>query len=312
MTPSSKPAVRESPVPTPVKFGLIDLALLAMTVIWGVNAVIVKATYVQIPPLVFMSIRFMVAGALLLAVLWSTEHSLRVARKDWLLLIAAGMVGTGFYQPLFLSGLALTTASNTSLLIATSPAFVALLNRLLGREILSARGWVGIALTFAGVVLIIEGGHGFTMAAQSLLGDLLILVGSFLWASYAVLAAPLMVRYSPLKVTALTTSIGATPLIVLGLPAVAAHDWQQVDAWGWSGLLYSAVFAIVIGYIIWNNGVKKIGGARTALYNNLIPVVGAVSAAIFLNEALTPLKIAGAVVIFVGLHLARTARVRQL
>lgn len=310
MTSSSKHATLDAPIPTPVKFGLIDLALLVMTAIWGVNAVIVKTTYVQIPPLVFMATRFMVAGALLLAVLWRTEHSLRIARKDWLLLSAAGMVGVGFYQPLFLTGLALTTASNTSLLIATSPAFVALLNWLLRRERLSARGWIGVALTFAGVVLIIEGGHGFTFDDRSMLGDLLILIGSFLWASYAVLAAPLMVRYTPLRVTALTTSIGAAPLMVLGLPAVAAHDWRQVNVVGWSGLLYSAIFAIVIGYIIWNNGVKKIGGARTALYNNLIPVIGALSAAFLLGEALTPLKIAGAVVIFAGLHLARTARVR--
>lgn len=310
MTSSSGPAVVGAPIPAPVKFGFIDLALLAMTAIWGVNAVVVKTTYVQIPPLVFMTLRFMVAGAMLLIVLWSVEHSLHVARRDWALLIAAGMVGTGFYQPLFLTGLALTTASNTSLLIATSPAFVALLNWLLRRESLSVRGWVGIALTFAGVALIIEGGHGFTFAAQSLLGDLLILIGSFLWASYAVLAAPLMVRYTPLRVTALTTSIGAAPLILVGLPAVVAHDWRQVTVSGWGGLLYSALFAIVIGYIIWNSGVKKIGGARTALYNNLIPVIGAISASLLLGEALTPLKIAGAVIIFVGLHLARTARVR--
>lgn len=296
--------------PAPVKFGLIDLALLSMTAIWGVNAVIVKITYVQIPPLVFMSMRFVIAGALLLAVLWRAEQSLHIARKDWPLLIAAGMVGTGLYQPLFLTGLALTTASNTSLLIATSPAFVALLNWRFGREVLTARGWIGIALTFAGVFLIIEGGQGFVFSAQSLLGDALILLGSFLWASYAVLAAPLMVRYSPLRVTALTTTIGATPLILIGMPAVAAHDWQQVTLWGWSGLLYSAIFAIVVGYIIWNNGVKRIGGARTALYNNLIPVIGAISAAVLLGEALTPLKVAGAAVIFAGLHLARTARVR--
>ncbi|MBE2238039.1 MAG: EamA family transporter [Caldilineaceae bacterium] len=310
VTPSSKGIALHETVPAPVKFGLIDLALLAMTVIWGVNAVVVKAIYVQIPPLVFMSVRFVLAGSLLLAILWGTERSMHIDRKDWLLLIAAGMVGTGLYQPLFLSGLAMTTASNTALLIATSPAFVALLNRLTGREVLSPRGWIGIALTLAGVLLIIEGGAGFSLASQSLLGDVMILLGSFLWASYAVLAAPLMARYSPLRVTALTTSIGAAPLILLGLPAVAAHDWKQVTIGGWSALFYSAVFAIVIGYIIWNNGVKKIGGARTALYNNLIPVIGAISAALILGEALTPLKIGGAAVIFAGLHLARTARVR--
>ncbi|MFO7635313.1 MAG: DMT family transporter [Caldilinea sp.] len=295
--------------PVSTSFGAIDLALLAMTVIWGMNAVIVKATYSQIPPLVFMSARFVIAGTLLLTVLWGAERSLRVQRKDWMALIVAGMVGTGLYQPLFLSGLAMTTASTTALIIATSPAFVALINRMLGREILPLRGWLGIALTFVGVVLIIQGGEGVALTSQALWGDLLVLVGSFLWAMYAVLAAPLMTRYSPLRVTALTTSIGAAPLIVIGAPAVVTLDWEQVNVWGWSGLIYSAVFAIVVGYIIWNSGVKKIGGARTALYNNLIPVIGAVGAAIFLGEALTTLKIAGAIVIFAGLHLARTARV---
>lgn len=297
-----------SPVST--RFGMIDLALLSMTVIWGLNAVIVKATYAQIPPMAFMALRFVIAGALLLAVLWRAERSLRLPRREWMAFIAAGMVGTGFYQPLFLTGLSMTTASTTSLIIATSPAFVALINRILGRELLPPRAWIGIMLTFIGVALIIQGGEGVTLNSQALWGDLLVLIGSFLWALYAVLAAPLMASYTPLRVTAMTTSLGAAPLIVVGAPAAVALDWSQVNGWGWSGILYSAVFAIVVGYIIWNSGVKKIGGARTALYNNLIPVVGAIGAAIFLGEALTPFKIAGALVIFAGLHLARTARVR--
>jgi drug/metabolite transporter (DMT)-like permease len=145
-------------------FGAIDLALLLMVVIWGVNAVVVKATYAQIPPMAFMAIRFLVAGTLLLAVAWSVERSLRIHRRDWLLMVAAAMVGTGLYQPLFLTGLSLTTASNTSLIIAASPAFVALLNRLLGRELLSARGWLGIALAFVGIILIVEGSGGWSSA----------------------------------------------------------------------------------------------------------------------------------------------------
>lgn len=292
-------------------FGAIDIALLLMTLIWGVNAVVVKWTYTQIPPMAFMSLRFMVAGALLLIVAWIGERSLYVRRRDWLLLLATAMAGTGFYQPLFLNGLALTTASNTSLIIAASPAFVALLNRMLGRELLSRRGWLGIALAFGGIVLIVEGGGGLQLGAQHLLGDAMILGSTFLWASYSVLAAPLMNNYSPLRVTALTTAIGAVPLTLIGLPAVAALPFDQVQWSGWAGVLYSAVLAIVVAYIIWNNGVKKIGGSRTALYSNLIPVIGAVTAAIVLGEAITPLKIAGAAIILFGLHLARTARVVQ-
>ena len=310
MTNRVEPIVIAPPAPTPVKFGTIDLALIMMTVIWGMNAVIVKLTYTQIPPMAFMAVRFVIAGALLLIILRVTEGSLRVDRRDWPKFLVAGMVGTGLYQPLFLTGLSMTSASVTALIIATSPIFVALINRVLGREILPPRGWLGIALTFAGIILIVAASGDVTLSSQSFVGDLLILAGSFLWALYAVLAAPLMARYSPLRVTALTTSIGAAPIIVIGLPATLALDWSQVDLWGWSGLIYSALFAIVVGYIIWNNGVKKIGGTRTALYGNLIPVIGVITATLLLGEQLTPLKIAGAAVIFVGLHLARTAKAR--
>lgn len=315
--PSSTPAA-ESPAKAPAarpeaatssQFGAIDVALLMMTVIWGLNAVIVKATYTQIPPMAFMSLRFMVAGALLIAVAWGTERSLYVRRRDWLLFGAAAMAGTGFYQPLFLNGLSLTTVSNTALIIAASPAFVALLNRLLGREVLSGRGWLGIALAFTGIVLIVEGGGGFEPGSQHLVGDLMVFLSTFLWASYAVLAAPLMNTYSPLRVTAVTTAIGALPLTLIGLPAVLALPLVQVQWSGWAGVLYSAVLAIVVAYIIWNMGVKKIGGSRTALYGNLIPVIGAGAAALFLGEAITPLKIVGAAIILAGLQLARTARV---
>lgn len=293
-------------------FGLIDVALLMMTVIWGVNAVVVKVTYAQLSPTAFMALRFVLAAGLLLAVALAAERSLHVRRRDWKLMALAALVGTALYQPLFLYGLSMTTASNTALIIAASPAFVALLNRLLGRERLAGRGWLGIALAFCGIFLIVEAGGGLEFGSAVFLGDVLVLAGTFLWASYAVVAAPLMRAYSPLRVTAVSTSLGALPLILLGLPAVAALEPGQVQWSGWAGIFYSAVFSIVIAYLIWNNGVKKIGSSRTALYGNLIPVIGAVTAAIFLGEQITPLKVVGAAVILVGLHLARTAQVGRV
>ena len=282
------------------QFGAIDLALLMMTVIWGVNAVIVKMTYVQIPPMAFMTVRFIIASALLLIVVSLVERSLAIERRDWLLMIAAALMGTGFYQPLFVNGLAMTSASTTSLIIAASPAFVALINRLLGRERLAGRGWLGIGLTIAGIVLIVESGGGIDLNSSAFLGDALILASTILWSIYTVLAGPLVRRYTPLRITTLTIVIGSVPIILLGMPTVLALDWQAVDVWGWSGLLYSAIFAIGVAYIIWNIGVRKIGGARTALYSNLIPVVGTLAAVVLLGEAITPLKLIGAAVIFRG------------
>lgn len=310
-SPASRSTAQEGarPLATANKLGAIDAALLLVAVIWGLNTVVIKATYTQIPIMAFMSLRFLLASALLLLVAWRTEHSLFVQRRHWLLFVAAGMASTGLYQPLFLNGLSLTTASTTALIVAASPAFVALINRVLGRELLSGRGWLGIALAFAGIVLIVEGGGGVQAGSQHLLGDLMILASTFLWACYVVMVAPLMKVYSPLRVTAIATAVGAVLPTLLGLPAVLALPFDQVQWSGWAGVLYSALLAIVFSYVVWNMGVQRIGGSRTSLYANLIPVIGAVAAAIFLGEALTPLKLAGAVIIFFGLHLGRTARV---
>jgi drug/metabolite transporter (DMT)-like permease len=184
---------------------------------------------------------------------------------------------------------------------------MALINWLMGRDQLTVRGWGGIGLVFGGIALMIQSHDGFQWGAQTLQGDVLILLGTWCWSLYAFLAAPLMRRYSALRVTSVSTAAGALPLVVLGVPALAAQDWARVSAGGWSGLLYSAIFAIVIAFIIWNVGVQRIGGVRAAVYQNLTPIVATVVAAVVLREAVTPVKLLGTLLILSGLVLVRTA-----
>jgi drug/metabolite transporter (DMT)-like permease len=288
------------------RFGSVDLALILMAMIWGSNFVVLKFTFLEIAPMAFMALRFMLASALILIVLAARERTLALRREDYMKVIVVGVVGTSFYQPLFINGLALTTASNSSLILASTPAFIALINRVLGRERIDRRGWLGIALAFLGIVLIVESGGGVELGSATLLGDLIILAGTICWSLYSVLSAPLLKVYSPLRVTGLSMAFGTVPLLFVGAPALLAQDWSRVHATGWAGLGYSFTLAIVLAYIIWNVGVRRIGGARTAIYNNITPVVASLIAAVLLNEAITSLKILGAVVIFVGLYLART------
>lgn len=288
------------------QLSLVDLALIAMTVIWGSNFIVLKLTFLEIAPLAFMALRFVLASTVILAVLGLRERTLAVGRKDWLPLIAVGLVGTSLYQPLFIGGVSLTTASNSSLILASAPAFIALINRVLGRERLDPRGWLGVALAFVGIALIVDSSGGIELGSASLAGDLLIFAATICWSLYSVLSAPLLKIYSPLRVTALSMAMGTLPLVVIGAPAILSQNWARVDANGWAGLGYSFSLAIVVAYVIWNMGVRRIGGARTAIYNNLTPVVASLIAAVLLNEAITPLKILGAFVIFVGLYLART------
>ncbi len=292
-----------------ISFGLTDLALLAMSLIWGLNFVVVKTTFLEITPFAFMALRFLTASVLFFLVVHVRRQGFGIPRHAWGKIALLGIIGTALYQPLFLTGLAYTQASNSALILASTPAFVVLLNRVLHHERFSVRGWIGLALSFSGLALIVLASGNFSSDSRAWLGDAMILGATVCWSLYSVLSAPLLKRYSSLSVAALATIFGTVPLLFITIPAVAAQNWTQVTWGGWLGLVYSASFAIVLAYILWNFGVKRIGSARTAIYNNLTPVVASFAAAIFLGEPLTLFKIVGAVVIFVGLYLARTAQV---
>ncbi len=286
--------------------GLIDLALVSMTVIWGANYVIHKLAFQEIAPLAFMPVRFALGSLLLVVLLAVRERSVSLPRADLIKVALAGFAGTTIYQPLFVTGLSLSTASNTAMILASTPAFIALLNRVLGRERLDWRGWAGIACAFLGILLIVTSSGTIEFGSATLKGDLLILAATFCWSLYAVISAPLLQTHSPLKVTALSNAFGTLPLIVICAPAILAQDWGRATIIGWGAIGYSSLLALVVAYIIWNLGVRQIGGARTALYNNLTPVFAAITAALLLGETITPLKILGAIVIFAGLYLSRT------
>jgi drug/metabolite transporter (DMT)-like permease len=289
----------------------IDLALLGMAFIWGINFTVVKAALAELSPLAFNALRFSIASLLTLAALWLVERDVRWAPGDGWRFLGLGLVGNAVYQFLFINGLNRTTSGNGSLILATIPIFVPLIGTLLRIERISVRAWVGICLSCAGIALIVLGsGKEVGLASEMTVGNLMILAAATLWASYTVLSRPLLTRYSPLKVTALAMFAG-TPFIVLyAIPGLRAQNWDAVSWQGWGGLAFSSILAIALAYVVWNLGVSRVGGARTAVYNNLTPVVAALTGWLFLREAITLWVIGGAALIFAGIYLTRTGQLR--
>jgi drug/metabolite transporter (DMT)-like permease len=293
--------------PAAPPFGLVDVALIGLMAIWGANFVVVKAAVTQFLPLAFTALRFALAGLVLLAVLIFNRVSLRVSRADLGRLALLGLVGNIIYQPLFVLGIARTTAGNSALILAASPVAVAIENHLLGQERLHARAWAGVALSFGGLALVILGGpKEISLAPETLLGDALTLGAVLCWATYTVMSRPLVTRLNPLAVTSISLLIGAGALLLIATPSFLAQDWSAVRVSGWLGLLYSGVLAIGLGYAIWGKGVQRLGGARTSVYSNLNPIVAALTGALFLGEHIALLQVAGAACVFGGIVLARS------
>jgi len=306
----------------------LDALLLLMALIWGTNYALVKSAFREIDPQAFNALRLVEASALMVAAnllvrrrrppaadaparadVASIFHTpAPVTRQDWIRLAWLGLVGHCVYQFLFVGGLARTSVSNSSLLLATSPVAITLLSSIGGKERIGALHWAGMLLSLFGVYLVV--GRGAHATSATLAGDLMILGSVLCWALYTIGARPLMARHSPVGVTALSMLIGAMLYVPLAAPALARVDWPAVSLITWAKIVYSSAFAICVAYTIWYAAVRAIGSARTAVYSNLLPIIAMLTAHFWLHEPVGAAKIAGATAVLAGVALTRLGQAR--
>ncbi len=280
-----------------------------MSVVWGLNFTAIKGALADFQPLTFNAIRFGTSSLFLLGLLWLRERNVMIHRKDLGKFVLLAIVGNTAYQLFFINGIALTTATNSALILATTPIFIILFGSLLNIEKVTSRVAQGAILSFLGVLMIVLGsGNSLLLSSQSLLGDLLIVANPICWSIYTVLSKPLLKNYSPLKLTAVTMAIGAVPLVIVGAPTFGAQNWTAISFNAWLGLGFSAFLAIGIGYVLWYTGVSRIGSARTSLYDNLVTVFAVASAWILLSESMSWVQILGAVLVFASLYVVQRKR----
>src|SRR5260221_7010760 len=162
-----------------------DLEMLLVTLIWGANFSVSKFALERIPPLPFSALRFFASSVLLLLIARRAGVATRLPRRTLWSLIGLGVVGNTIYQTAFMTGLSMTSATNSAMIIASLPVVVALLGTLLGIERASAALWTGVVLGTAGVGLVVAA-NGVRFDAQNLRGNLLILFALLCWPLYGV------------------------------------------------------------------------------------------------------------------------------
>jgi drug/metabolite transporter (DMT)-like permease len=208
---------------------LTEASLLMAVFFLGTNPVAVKLAVLDIPPLPFVAIRFLLAGLLLLPIALLLGQGREVRQKDLLAMAGVGFVGVGMNNVAFTLGVSMTTASDTALIYAAVPIWGILLGLALGLERPTLWGVVGVALAFAGVGVVVSGGLGGG-GGSSLKGDLLVVIATVCWGSYAVLSLPLLSTYSPLTVAAYTMLFGSLAALPLAVPGFVVAEWSQVSS----------------------------------------------------------------------------------
>ena len=281
-----------------------DLLLFLMVAIWGANFSLVKVALREFPELVFNALRLLIASSLFLGAIWWQQRTTprpALSRAEWIRVVVLGLIGHLIYQFLFLGGLKRTSVANGSLIMGTTPVIVALLSAWTGHERIRLQRWLGAAISFLGLYIVVGAQAGLGNPT----GDLLVLASTACWATYSVASVPLLKRHSPVVVTGYTMTVGATAYTLAAVPALRSMAWAQVSPLSWGLMLASAVFALGLAYLIWYSSVQRVGSTRTAAWSNVTPVMAMSIAALWLGEGLALRQLAGAGVIFAGLVMTR-------
>jgi drug/metabolite transporter (DMT)-like permease len=288
-------------------FGITDLFMLLTTLIWAVNFSFIKIALDEFSPLAFNGIRLAFASVILVLVLFFTKQGLGIAKKDIGKLVVLGIIGNTVYQLLFIHGINLTTASNTSIIMAMTPASVALLSSLFKHEKIHWVAWLGIALSFVGFYLVITKQPGtFVFSWENLKGDILIFGGNLAWAVYTVFSKPLLGRITPLKWSSLTLAVGTVFYLPFCFPAFSRQDFGQISFKAWALLAFSGIFALAFSYVAWYSSVKRVGNSKTVIYGNIVPIFTVIFAYIVIAERIGLWQAVGALIILIGVYLSRS------
>ena len=313
MTPADRPAgVALSRPGSPLRERRIaEVAVLAIMVVWAANFIVVKDALSMLPPVGFTFLRYALASVALLAILRSSEGAIRLPRTGaWRILLLGGL-GFGVYQILWTVGLTTIPAGDSALLIAATPVFTAVIAVLIGTDTLSPAKAVGVALSFAGVVLVIAAGVGIELSGSPV-GFALTLGAAICWATYTAFGARILRDHSPIVLTTWATIGGTLVLAPVGLgqllapgvmgPALADRWASIIFAIAYSGLLAAAIANVVVF-----NGIRLLGPTRITALQSLIPALAVVLAFTVLSEPIRPGQILGGAIIVLGVALIRRA-----
>ena len=277
------------------------LSAIFVMLLWASCYPLITVGLDSAPHLTFAVLRAVLAGTTLLAVgiILRKPFPRDGSIWGWIILAGLGMTGLGYYGMFhaaeFVSPGLATVIANSQPLIAAGLAFLFL------RERLSSKGWIGLWLGFAGI-LIIAGPRILQGPLALSTGFAYVLLAAFGVAVGNIAIKKLSGRVDAAIAMGLQLLIGAIPLAFL---ALLTEDQGQID---WSPVFIASLLGLAIpgtalAFWLWQYTLGKIELSKANVFSFLVPVFGLTIGAAFFGERLTPLIIAGTAIATAGVWL---------
>ncbi len=273
------------------------------------KAIIVKLAYRHgVDPVTLIMLRMLFALPIFLIMAWwASRGKPPLTRKDWLGVLGLGF--TGYYLSSFLdfAGLQYISASLERLILYLNPTLVLLLSLLFYRQRISLRQMAGMAISYAGVVLVF--GHEITaQGTHAAWGALLVFLSATTYALYLVYSGEIVRRLGSIRLVGLASSVACLCCIlqfVLLRPLTLEHVAPEVM---WLSLI-NATVCTVAPVLMVMMAIERIGASMTAQTGMVGPISTILMGVLILGEPFTVWVAAGTVLVLAGIYVfTRTPR----
>ena len=260
----------------------VAAAFAAVYLIWGSTYLAISFVEESLPPFFMAGTRFLIAGSILYA--WTRlRGTSRETRSDWgKMFVTGGLMLLGGHGAVIWAE-QWVPSGLTSLLISTVPLWMVLSNYLWNRSKPNAKVAAGLALGFAGVILLAGGVEGLGASNVDITGATILVFGAFLWANGSLYSRSAKLSCSPLLGTAIEMLAGGLLLLIASL---ILGEWTHIrldlvsarSAVSW---VYLIVFGSLVGFTSYIWLLKNVPPSQASTYAYVNPIV-----AMFLGWAL--------------------------
>lgn len=241
---------------------------------------------------------------------WKYRHSFLEHKKPLLLM---ALTGIAFFNTFIYSALHFTSSTNVAVLESVVPVLTVGLSAFILKENLNRIQWIGVFLSLLGAIWVVLDGRVLQLANMDWnIGDAIMIGAVVSWAVYSIAVKQYMHLfpfYGGLLVMTGVSIIILFPFVLIewlvtGVPTLGSPNIVL-------GLLYLGIFPSFIALIFYNRAVDLLTASQASVFLNFLPVVVMVGAYLWMDEAVTGMKVTGALVVIAGVVLTTRAQTKR-
>ena len=253
----------------------------------GANVAVGKIIVEEVPIFLFSEIRFLIALLFLVPMLViSRPQVVRLEKSHVGYLFLQSFFGVFLFSVLMLYGVRFTSAAAAGIITSTVPAVIALLSFFFLRERMSSTQAFSICLAVLGILIItLQKSPSNIDSSPMVIGNILVFGAVVSEALFTIFAKKLSTVFTPIQMATAVNVIGFILFLPFAIKEALSFDFINLKWSIWFLIVYYAITASVLSFILWYQGVKKVNASLAGIFTGFIPIAATLVGIYLLKES---------------------------